>query len=93
MQSSSWKAVALVLAGIVLGCAANVVQGVQAQQPPPPLPPGAKQWQQYCQVVEDSDELDRVVRAAGAQAFELASASVRHANTDDYIACFKRQVP
>jgi len=92
MQSSSWKAVALVLAGIVLGCAANVVQGVQAQAPAP-LPPGAKQWQQYCVVVEDSAELDRVVRAAGTQAFELATASVRYSNTDDYIACFKRQVP
>lgn len=89
MQPTSWKAIALVLAGIVLGCAADVVRAVHAFAPSPT----ATVWQQYCQDAENHEEANQRVQAAGAQGFELVSASVLHSNTDDLLICFKRPAP
>lgn len=86
MQPSSWKAVSLVLIGIIVGCGANAIRGVQAQQP---FAASTKAigWQQYCQEVDDADQLDSVVRPAGANGFELATVTLWGS---DLFVCFKR---
>jgi hypothetical protein len=90
MQSTSWKAIALVLTGIIVGCSANAMRGAQAQQPGFPPSPSATAWQQYCEAADDADELNQRVRAAGAQGFELVSCSLQQPNSNDLIVCFKR---
>jgi hypothetical protein len=89
MQPTSWKAVSLVLIGIILGCGANAIRGAQAQQPFA-ASANARPWQQYCQEADDPDALIGIVRAAGEQGFELATNSLRAMNSDDFIVCFKR---
>ena len=86
MQPTSWKAISLVLIGIILGCGANAIRGAQAQQPFP-ASATARPWQQYCQEADDPEELNGLVRAAGPHGFEVA-ALVLYGS--DIHVCFKR---
>ncbi|WP_434418833.1 hypothetical protein [Nannocystis pusilla] len=89
MQSTSWKSIALVLAGIILGCSANAMRGAQAQTAFPPNPAATK-WQQYCEHVDDDEEASARAQAAGAQGFEIAALSLYAGNSNDLVICFKR---
>ncbi|MDC0715637.1 hypothetical protein [Nannocystis bainbridge] len=92
MQPTSWRSIALVLAGIILGCSANAMRGAQAQ-PAFPANPAATRWQQYCEHVDGDEEANERAQAAGAQGFELAALSLYASNTDDLVICFKRPAP
>jgi len=89
MQSTSWKSIALVLAGIILGCGANAVRGAQAQPTFAPNP-AAPMWQQYCEHVDGDEEASQRAQAAGAQGFEIAALSLWTGSSDDLVICFKR---
>lgn len=92
MQSTSWRSIALVLAGIILGCGAQVMSGAQAQQAPFAFAPtpGATVWQQYCEIIDNVDQLNERLRAASAANFELVGTSLQHGNGNDTYVCFKR---
>lgn len=86
MQPTSWKAVSLVLIGIILGCGANAIRGAQAQQPFP-ASAAARPWQQYCQESDNLESLSTLARAAGEAGFELTSVVLYGS---DFAVCFKR---
>ena len=86
MQPTSWKAVSLVLMGIILGCGASAIRDVQAEQPFP-ASAAAKRWQQYCRQAGALEEMNGLVRASGDAGFELAGMSF---TGREVFACFKR---
>ena len=86
MQPTSWKAISLVLIGIILGCGANAIRGAQAQQPFA-ASAAARPWQQYCQETDDPESLSALARAAGEAGFEV-TALVLYGS--DLTVCFKR---
>jgi hypothetical protein len=91
MQNITWKSVALVLAGIILGCGATVLRGAQAQSgaPRPTFAPNpaATKWQQYCTYFRSYEEANQYAEWAGAQGFELVEGTKIQA---DLALCFKR---
>jgi hypothetical protein len=93
MQPTSWRSIALVFAGIILGCGANAMSGAHAQQVAFPASPSAQTWQQYCEIIDNVDQLNERVRAAGSYGFELVNTSLQHGNGNDTYACFKRPAP
>jgi hypothetical protein len=88
MQNTTWKSIALVLAGIILGCGANAIHGAQAQPTFAPNPAATK-WQQYCAVSGNVEEANQRAEGAGEQGFELVGVS-KVPNYTAIILCFNR---
>lgn len=84
-----WKKVALVLSGMLIGCASAVaINTVSAQNFPPN--PQAQRWEQFCEILPlNSTNLEAIsqnVQSYGAQGFELVNVET----TNRVVICFKR---
>jgi hypothetical protein len=93
MDNVSWKNVALVLAGVLVGCGARSVTGARADSSAEAnqltASADAPRWQQFCEETENPDAASRSAAARGAKGFELVAAAIRPNN--DVTLCYKRR--
>jgi hypothetical protein len=87
----NYKTLALVLAGILIGCGAGNAARAFAQQFPPS--PAAPKWQQFCEKLDVDEEKDlQRIREVGLAGWEVVSAAP-FAPHSHGLYCFKRPAP
>jgi hypothetical protein len=96
MTTSTWKSVALIVTGILIGCGTGAAGTAAAQSFA--ASPGAPKWQQQCIQVNGrffvgADDLNGTLRSMGQEGWELVGIAYPGDRHTQALMCFKRPVP